>query len=40
MNDTNQPAGALVQRLHGEKVGHQVLPDGLERDLYRIPDPA
>lgn len=38
MSDQNQLAQALVQRLGGQKVGRQTFPDGLERDLYRIPD--
>jgi [ribosomal protein S5]-alanine N-acetyltransferase len=40
MNDANQPARALVQRLGGRKVARQRFPDGLERDLYRIPHAA
>jgi RimJ/RimL family protein N-acetyltransferase len=40
MNDTNDAARALVQRLQGVKIGRQQFPDGLERDLYRIPPPT
>lgn len=40
MNDENQAARALVLRLGGEKTGRQRFPDGLERDLYRIPPAA
>jgi RimJ/RimL family protein N-acetyltransferase len=40
MNDDNQPARALVQRLGGRKVARQRFPDGLERDLYRLPHAA
>jgi ribosomal-protein-alanine N-acetyltransferase len=39
MNDDNKPARALTDRLAGEKTGRQVFPDGLERDVYRIPPP-
>jgi [ribosomal protein S5]-alanine N-acetyltransferase len=38
MKDTNELAKALVKRLNGEKIMRQVFPDGLERDVYRIPD--
>lgn len=38
-NDENESAKALVQRLGGHKVTRQVFPDGLERDLYRLPIP-
>ncbi|MED5622108.1 GNAT family N-acetyltransferase [Ideonella sp. BN130291] len=37
MHDNNGPARALVQRLGGQKIGRQRFPDGLDRDLYRIP---
>jgi [ribosomal protein S5]-alanine N-acetyltransferase len=40
MNDENAPARALVLALGGVKVGRQRFPDGLERDLYRVPLPA
>ncbi len=40
MNDANEPARALVRRLGGEPIGRRGFPDGLERTLYRIPDPA
>lgn len=39
MNDQNEPARALAERLAGEQTGRQVFPDGLERDVYRIPPP-
>lgn len=37
MNDANAPARALVQRLGGMKVERRHFPDGLERDVYRLP---
>lgn len=37
VKDENTPARTLVQRLGGIKTGRQVFPDGLERDLFRIP---
>lgn len=40
MNDVNAPARALVLRLGGEKVARRGFPDGLERDVYRVPRPA
>jgi [ribosomal protein S5]-alanine N-acetyltransferase len=39
MNDANTQARQLVLRLGGEKVGRQRFPDGLERDVYRLPRP-
>jgi RimJ/RimL family protein N-acetyltransferase len=40
MNDNNVEAKALVARLGGVQIGRQVFPDGLERDVFRIPEPA
>ncbi|WP_395703932.1 GNAT family N-acetyltransferase [Aquabacterium sp.] len=40
MNDANTAARALVLRLGGEPIGRRSFPDGLERDLFRIPDTA
>jgi RimJ/RimL family protein N-acetyltransferase len=37
MNDSNTSARALVLRLGGVGIGRQAFPDGLERELYRIP---
>ena len=39
VNDTNGAARALVLRLGGVKTGRPCFPDGLERDLFRIPEP-
>jgi ribosomal-protein-alanine N-acetyltransferase len=38
MNDNNQAARSLALRLGGVKIARRVFPDGLERDLYRVPD--
>lgn len=40
MNDTNEPARALVLRLGGVKTGRRLFPDGLERDVFRVPAPT
>lgn len=40
MNDDNAAARALVAALGGQPVARQRFPDGLERQLYRIPAPA
>jgi [ribosomal protein S5]-alanine N-acetyltransferase len=40
MNDANEPARALALRLGGEKIARSTFPDGLERDVFRIPPPA
>jgi RimJ/RimL family protein N-acetyltransferase len=40
MNDANNLARALVIRLGGVKTRRQAFPDGLERDIFRIPRPA
>lgn len=37
MNDTNQAARTLVLRLGGVKGARQRFPDGLERDVFRLP---
>jgi [ribosomal protein S5]-alanine N-acetyltransferase len=37
MNDANSAARALVLRLGGVKTERRLFPDGLERDIYRIP---
>ncbi|WP_374349300.1 GNAT family N-acetyltransferase [Chitinimonas sp.] len=39
MNDNNMAARTLVERLGGIKFDRQIFPDGLERDLYRFPNP-
>jgi [ribosomal protein S5]-alanine N-acetyltransferase len=39
MNDTNGPARALAHRLSGTRTGRRIFPDGLERDVFRIPAP-
>jgi [ribosomal protein S5]-alanine N-acetyltransferase len=39
MNDDNQPARALVHRLGGVLTGRRSFPDGIERDVFRIPAP-
>ncbi len=39
MNDENQLARALALRLGGVCVRRQSFPDGLDRDVYRIPAP-
>ncbi len=40
MNDDNAAARALVERLGGTRVAREAFPDGLERDVYRLPPPA
>jgi [ribosomal protein S5]-alanine N-acetyltransferase len=40
MNDTNEAARSLALRLGGLKTGRQVFPDGLERDVFRVPAPT
>ncbi len=40
MKDENASARALVQRLGGIKTGRRMFPDGLERDVFRIPRSA
>jgi [ribosomal protein S5]-alanine N-acetyltransferase len=40
MNDANDLARALVIRLGGVKTDRRAFPDGLERDVFRIPKPA
>ena len=37
MNDANEPAKALVERLKGILIKREMFPDGLERNVYRIP---
>lgn len=39
MNDSNEPARKLVLGLGGRKMARQAFPDGLERDVYCMPDP-
>lgn len=39
MNDDNQAARALVEKLGGIKVDRREFSDGLSRDIYRIPHP-
>ncbi|WP_243748458.1 GNAT family N-acetyltransferase [Roseateles toxinivorans] len=40
MNDSNDPARALVLRLGGVKTDRRLFPDNLERDVYRVPAPT
>jgi len=40
MNDTNAQARALAVRLGGVATGRRMFPDGLERNVYRIPPQA
>ena len=40
MNDKNEPALSLVVKLGGVKTSRQLFPDGLERNVYRIPPPT
>ena len=40
MNDTNEPARALVRKLGGVKKGRHCFPDGLERDVFVLPAPS
>lgn len=39
MNDANAPARALVRKLGGQAMGRRAFPDGLEREMYRLPRP-
>ena len=38
MKDTNAAARALVLRLGGVRIGRPTFPDGLARDLFRLPE--
>lgn len=38
MNDDNRTARGLVERLGGVKSRRERFPDGLDRDIYRIPE--
>ena len=40
MNDENLAARSLVLKLGGVKIDRQQFPDGLARDIYKIPNPA
>ncbi|CAN7269312.1 GNAT family N-acetyltransferase [Acidovorax sp. LjRoot129] len=40
MNDENESARALVLRLGGVKTDRRLFPDNLERDVFRVPNPA
>jgi [ribosomal protein S5]-alanine N-acetyltransferase len=40
MQDENLEARALVLRLGGFKITRQLFPDGIERDVFRLPRPA
>lgn len=40
MNDDNIPARKLVEKLGGVKTRRERFPDGLERDIYRLPEPV
>lgn len=40
MKDSNAAAHALVRRLGGVRIGRPVFPDGLVRDLFRLPATA
>ena len=37
MNDANAPARALALKLGGQNIGRRQFPDGLERDVFRLP---
>jgi len=39
MNDENDAARALVEKLGGKKVRREPFPDGLSRDIYLLPKP-
>jgi [ribosomal protein S5]-alanine N-acetyltransferase len=38
MNDTNEPARKLTEKLGGKVLLRECFPDGLERDVYALPD--
>jgi ribosomal-protein-alanine N-acetyltransferase len=40
MNDSNAPARALAQKLGGQNMGRRQFPDGLARDVFRLPAPS
>lgn len=40
MQDENHEARALVHRLGGAKISRQAFPDGVERDIFRLPAPT
>jgi [ribosomal protein S5]-alanine N-acetyltransferase len=40
MNDGNKPARMLADRLGGISTGRRCFPDGIERDVFRIPAPG
>jgi RimJ/RimL family protein N-acetyltransferase len=38
--DSNEPARALITRLGGAQVARQTFPDGEDRNVYHLPQPA
>jgi [ribosomal protein S5]-alanine N-acetyltransferase len=40
MNDNNKAARALVLRLGGVQIARRIFPDGLERDVFDVPEPS
>ncbi len=40
MRDENLPARRLAERLGGVKVRRDIFPDGVARDVYRLPEPV
>jgi [ribosomal protein S5]-alanine N-acetyltransferase len=40
MNDANTPARLLTEKLGGTIITREVFPDGLERNIYALPDPG
>jgi ribosomal-protein-alanine N-acetyltransferase len=40
MDDANQAARALVEKLGGTVIARETFPDGLARNVYRLPPPA
>jgi [ribosomal protein S5]-alanine N-acetyltransferase len=38
MNDENVPARRLAEKLGGTIIARECFPDGLERDIYKLPD--
>jgi [ribosomal protein S5]-alanine N-acetyltransferase len=40
MNDANEPARRLVEKLGGKIIARERFPDGLERNVYALPDSA
>ena len=38
MNDANEPARGLVEKLGGTRIARDIFPDGLERNIYMLPE--